>query len=70
MDKSINELIELEKSKLPNRIDKCTVEARQINMDMTINDHTDVDEIALMIKFSARLRKIKELNKKSNSNEF
>lgn len=62
MERTINELIELEKSKLPNRIDKCTVEARQINMDMTINDHTDVDEIALMIKLSARIRKIKELN--------
>ena len=62
MRNAINELIEDERAKLSD--DKCQLkkEANDINIDMVINDHSDIDEIVLMIRFAARLRKIRKGN--------
>jgi len=63
MKKIINDLIELEKSSLAEDKKQLAKEAQDINLNIALNDHQEVEEIYLLIKMRARIRKIKELNK-------
>jgi len=63
MKKIINDLIELEKSSLGEDKKQLAKEAQDINLNIALNDHQEVEEIYLLIKMRARIRKIKELNK-------
>ena len=58
----INKLIEAEKEKLGNDKKKIMQEAEKLNIDIAIYDHEDVDEVEMIIKMMARIRKLKELN--------